>query len=187
MNTGKLTLTFLLVSLMFISLISLNQVYADTEEEETTESSATVSEYLAIDMSTNLTSGILFGNVDPATTNNNATGNNMSGDSQYYITISGDSNINVDLCIKANASMSSGLSSIELGNYTWDNSTVASNPALPGTAIETDYALSGEGITPGSNNYYRFWLDIPSTQSAGTYANTVSFKAVKTGEACQGG
>lgn len=152
----------------------------------TTISNVSISKYLSISMSGNLTAGIQYGTVDtlPAT-DINATGNNNSAgeSSSYFINVSTDSNTRVDFCIKANDHMTNTAGYvIGLDNETYSNSTNtnSSHPLLAEqTALTTGYVKSGSNITIGQGNYYRFWLDIPSGTSSGTYNNTVSFKGVE--------
>lgn len=158
----------------------------------TAVSNVTITSYLSISMSSNLSSGILYGSVDtlPAT-NINASHNydGASSGSTMYITVSTDSNTNVDFCTKANDDLktSGGADVLGLGNETYavSSTTDLSNPALSSeTGLTTSYVKSGTNIAKGSANYYRFWLDIPAAQAPGTYNNTISFEGVATGGSC---
>jgi len=105
----------------------------------------------------------------------------------YYISVSSDSNINVDMCISANQPLTSGLNTIPLSGYGWAWNLLndINNPSLASsTSMLTMYASAGTTITPGSNDYFRYWLDVPSGQAAGTYTNTINFKGVQTGQPC---
>ncbi|MEM4152785.1 MAG: hypothetical protein QXK80_01555 [Candidatus Pacearchaeota archaeon] len=178
-------LIFLVVAV--IASISLIKIEAQ-QSEQTTISNVTVAEYVAIGLSTDLAEGILFGSVDPATNDNNATKNyaGAGGATTYYVAVSSDSNVNVDLCIKDNAPLtSSGGQTIPNNGYTWDDDSSGTGPTLPGTAMSTTYVKTGvTNIAPGDNDYFRFWLDIPAGQPAGVYNNTVYFKGIKVGESC---
>src|SRR3989338_3120584 len=55
---------------------------------------------------------------------------------------------------------------------------IASSELISQKEINTSYVKGESNIFPGNSNYYRFWLDIPAAQAAGTYNNTVTFKAV---------
>lgn len=159
-----------------------------TANEEARESNVTISAYVAIGLSNNWT-GIEFGNLNPNTADNNASHNNdgTGSGTSYWVTVSTDSNINADLCIKDNLDLtSSGGDTIGNGNYTWDDDSAATGPSVAGgSAITTSYAKTGvTNIAPGSQDYFRFWLTIPPGQPAGTYNNTVSIKGVTTSSAC---
>ncbi len=160
--------------------------------ETATVSNVTIAKYLAIDMSTNLTEGIMFGSVNtlPAT-NVNATHNydDASSGTSMFLNVSADSNTNVDFCIKANAAMADPVSGgvLGIGNETYANSTTTDidNPGVGSElALTTEYAKSGVNVTIGSASYYRFWLDVPVSVQAGTYNNTVWFKGIETTGSC---
>jgi hypothetical protein len=177
-------------AILAIVLISPPGIQADTQNTTTT---VTVNEYVAVGLSNNLSSGIDFGSLDPDTLNNNAT-NNFDGaglNTSFWVNISTDSNVNVDICIGDNESLEFGANVIENGNYTWVNTTtggpgdawliVGNSVVMTTTAAFTN---AGNNIAPGSYNWYRFWLDIPGGQAAGAYVNSVSFKGIKTGNSC---
>ena len=156
-----------------------------------TISNVTIEKYLSLALCTNLSAGIIFGNVSalPAT-NINASHNydGTSSGSTMCVNISDDGNTNVDLCTKANAALASlALDVIALGNETYSNSTVtnSTHPILgDDVALTTSYVKSGNAISVGNVNYYRFWLDIPVAQPSGDYNNTVYFKGVTTTLVC---
>jgi hypothetical protein len=158
--------------------------------EGSTTSNVTISKYLSITMSTNLSGGITFGSVDNLPgVNLNATHNNDSaGGTSMYVNVSSDSNTNVDFCIRANAAMTSpSLDTIGIGNESYANAstTDAGTPALANeVSLTTGYISAGRNVSMGGLQYYRMWLDIPSGTPSGTYNNTVYFKGVETGVAC---
>ena len=160
--------------------------------ETSTISNVTIAKYLSISLCTNLSDGIIFGNVTelPAT-NLNATHNydGASSGSTMCVNISNDGNTAIDLCTKGNTDLTSIASdTIGLANETYANSTVT-NTGTPGaaansTALTTSYVKSGNAVSTGGVNYYRFWLDIPAAQPSGNYNNSISFKAIQTGLNC---
>lgn len=159
--------------------------------EGLTSSEVTIQTYLAMQMSSNLTAGIIFGNVAVLPMNNvNATENynGTSSSTLYFINVSSDSNTAVDFCLKANGGMfNPGLDEIGLGNETFSTNTTTSNASLPSlteTAMTTSFVKNANNIPVGGVNYYRFWLDIPAGQATGTYNNSVSFKGVTSGNSC---
>ncbi|OYT36700.1 hypothetical protein B6U91_00490 [Candidatus Pacearchaeota archaeon ex4484_71] len=161
--------------------------------EGNTTSNVTITSYLSIAFCQNLSEGIWFGEIASLpVTNQNGTHNadGTSGGTTYCLNVSEDSNTNVDFCIKASGDMETmGGDAIGLGNETYNNatSTDANTPDW-GTevALTTSYVKSGYNVASDGTgvNYYRFWLDVPGAQPAGTYNNTVSFKGVNTGVSC---
>jgi len=196
---SKGTTSSLLILLGAVLLISsLYMAISVTPAEvltsiQNTESNATVTRQVAISLSANLSAGILFGTVDPNTNNNNATGNfGGAGQTltQYNISIDSTTNTPIDICIKANQSLTSGSNTIGLGNYTWNasttnNATLPSYPT-PQTALTTAYDTTNKiAANVQSGTYHlRFALDIPAVQAAGTYSNQVSFKGADTATGC---
>lgn len=166
-------------------------------------STVIVSYYVAISMSTNLSTGIDFGDLNVSTTdnpgNNNTSGNN--GNSSYWINVSSNSNVPVDICISSNESLTSGSDEINnTGNYTI-NSTILANLRDTGLDPELNnsyylplvptWNITREGVDLASSTAhylnFRFWLDVPTGTPAGTYANNVSFKGIRstgTGSDC---
>lgn len=174
--------------------------YATTS---TTTSNVTISTFFAIDMSTNLSDGIRFGNITalPATNQNashnydgvnttisNTTGNNVLPGTSMWMNVSTDSNVRVDFCIQATDNLKTSTGDVILvGNETFHNAT-STNHTLPApgsaVAITTSYVSAGINISAGNNNYYRFLLDVPASTASGTYNNTINFKGVNNGAAC---
>src|SRR3989338_9335280 len=158
--------------------------YIGAAVSQTTPSDATVGAYFAIASSDNLTQGITFESIVslPATDVNATANYNNSNQTGYFVTVSSDSNVNVDFCFKADSAFNTeGGDESGLGNWTYDDSQVnnLTSPALISQKeINTSYVKGESNLFPGNSNYYRFWLDIPAAQAAGTYNNTVTFKAV---------
>jgi len=156
-----------------------------------TSSQVAIQGYYAISASNGLSGGIDFGNVNTlpsyhtnATYNYNSSNNDKT---EYYITVSSASNVNVDFCVKANTDLrTSGGDVIGLGNFTWEDDTTdsATVPAVYGSSLTTSYITGSTGIIPGNDNYYRFWLNISASQAVGTYNNTVYFQGVQQGTSC---
>jgi hypothetical protein len=168
--------------------------------QQTTASNVTINVYFAIDLSTNLSDGIRFGNISslPAT-NQNATHNydglnttvggaTANQSTSMWVNVSTDSNTNVDLCVSANDNLkTSGGDQILVGNETYYNHT-ATNVTHPSlgqeVAMTTTATKAGPNVSIGSNHYYRFWLDVPAGTASGTFNNTITFKGVATGGSC---
>lgn len=164
---------------------------AAVSSESVIPSNATIQVYFAVAASENITNGIEFGFLPPETSNNNATDNyNVdSTNSSLFLTISGDSNVNVDFCLAANTDLKNGTDSIPLANLRFANATTTDidTPSLgQANSVTTSYQLNNLNVLPGSRQYYRFWLDIPSDTPALSYNNTITFGAVQTGSTCPG-
>ena len=189
-----------LVLLVLVSLFSIVMIFNQSIKTtgfattETTVSNVTISKYLSITMSTNLSKGIFFGTVNslPAV-NINASGNNNSlstgANSTFFINVSTDSNTNVDFCLKAISNLidSAGGNMLNVGNESYSNSTTT-NETLPAVGKEVIFTTSGIkagiNITAGNVTYYRFYLDVPTGTPSGTYNNTISFEGVEVEGAC---
>ena len=163
---------------------------------QSTESEAIIQYYISISSSGNLSDGISFGTITTlpatdvnATKNYNSTINDSwYNETLYWIAVSSDSNTPVDLCLKGDAFNTSGGAYIDLTNYNWSDN-VTNNvtwPSLSGSNNLTNesYLKGSTNVAAGENNSYRFWLSVPAAQEAGTYNNTLYFKAVQTGQAC---
>jgi len=158
---------------------------------ESTTSQVVISSYVALSKSTNLTGGIDFGTISTLPVRGvNATGNyNFSNNKTvYYVSISPDSNSAVDFCIKADAFNTSGGAEIGLGNYTWSdfaaNNITHPEPYPTITGMSTNYITGSLAVAVGSDNAYRFFLNVTAAQPPGTYNNTVNIQGVPTGDSC---
>ncbi len=142
--------------------------------------SATVSTYLACTWS-NAALNITFnGTLNPGDTDQNATQNyNFStpatNGSSYNVTVDSLSNVQANITVLG-ASLTSGANILGVGNVTWDSNTTDSNSTLMAASgsivLTTSYdtvnkVASNEPI--GSTVWFRFWLDIPTVQLAGSY------------------
>jgi hypothetical protein len=156
-----------------------------------TESRAVIQQYFAIALSDNLADGIEFGLLDQNTFGNNATDNynGVSNVTTTYIELSNNSNVNVELCIRANADLHNIAENEIIGitNMTYTNAT-ATDLYIPSKSDEAPLTKAFDKILlnvgPGTKDYLRFWLDIPEDTAPGTYNNTLEFKGVKTGDNC---
>jgi len=164
--------------------IVYSQTLTGYATESTTTSQVVISTYFSIDMSANMTAGILFGTENSTsksnvngTANYNEAGSNIT---HYNMSVSSDSNTVVDFDLSANHALNdSDNNIIGLGNETYANSTV-NNISFPALADEVAFTTSGveagDDIAIGGVVYYRFWLDIPAGQAPGTYNNTITFE-----------
>ena len=157
---------------------------------ESAISQVVLKKFFSISKSINL-SLVNFGDIDIFIDNINATGNyeNITNVSLYYVTVSTDSNVKVDFCVRGNAMTEPTTSDvIGIGNYTWTRSTYvnitnSSDPpeASFSVALNLVYQPAQTNVARGNNTYFRFFLDIPVNQPAGTYNNTIFFKGVSGG------
>ncbi len=157
--------------------------------EASAPSSVTISAYLALSLSTDLSGGIDFGTIEnlPVVAQSATANFDVSDQTGYDIAISTDSNVNVDFCLRSDGPLTNlALDTIPLTNYVWDDSVLndISNPTLPGTALTTNYVLGSTDVAPGSQNNYRFWLDVDAGQPKGTYSNVIWFEGVETTTGC---
>ena len=207
-NKGTITLAFFLIFVLILISFFLSSYVslAATTEEETTGSNITVTKQVAISKSTNLTAGIILGppsdsgcgasGCDPGSDNLNATGNfNSTNHTQFWLTMDSTTNTPIDICIKANAVLTSGSNTIANTNYHWNAST-SNTPTegsllpkwVPDTDISTTYQYVEvfNDTASGSTTQFsfRFSLNIPSGAVAGTYNNTIYFKATENTTAC---
>jgi hypothetical protein len=192
-GTTQLMIAFALLALAVGSL-SLTHLALSGDvlsEEETTSSSATITKQVAISKSANLTTGILFGSLDPNSNANNATGNfNSSSQTQFWLTIDSTTNTPLDICTKDSAALTNGGQTIPNAGYKWNSTTTndAVNPYIFGTmfAMTTNYNTANKiADSQTSGTYYlRFTLDVPAGQAAGAYSNTVYFKAADDSTGC---
>ncbi len=161
------------------------------------ESQVTIQKYFSINASGNLSAGINFGIVSVLPTsdqnatlnwNDTVTAEGDDNETLYWVTVEMDSNTPVDFCIIADALNTSGGNELGIGNYTFADS-IWNNMTYPGPIDEqvmstSSYVAAETGVTVGSSNYFRFWLDVPATQPTGTYNNTVTILGTSTGVPC---
>jgi len=159
--------------------------------ETSTVSNVTIQKYLSIAVCPNLVGGIVFGDVASLPAIGLNASHNYDGGSSastICINVSDDGNTAIDLCSKADGPMNTSTGDeILLGNETYSNSTITNSThpiPLDNVSLTTGYIRSGDAISAGGVNYYRFWLDIPAAQPSGTYNNTVWFKGVTTTLSC---
>lgn len=128
--------------------------------------SVTSAEFISI---TFIGSPINFGSLNP--------GEQGAGlGNPYIIRIEPETSVNVDIYQKGNDYTGAG--TITIDNMKWNSV----NNAGSATSISSTYVspiFSNKGI--GDYDIY-YWLNIPGSKPAGTYASTIYIKAVKTGE-----
>ncbi len=192
-NFNSFTVIMIIILVFAISFLFLenNFFIQGNVVEGDVYSNVTISKSISIEFSPALSNGILFGNVSilPVSNINGSENYNVTNNlTNYYILVSSDGNTAVDFCLRANTALTNQyLDVLELGNESYSCSN-ESNMTLPSISNETAFTLSsvkcGQNINPASNNYYRFWLDIPAAQPSGDYNNTLSFRGISSGESC---
>jgi len=164
-----------------IALIVLpHSVEAATTDEKSTTSNVTVNVYVSISLTTDFGDGVMFGSLDPGVDDTNST---TCDDLGCNISVSGDTNVAVDIVMKANANLTRGaeLDSISHYNYTWNTTDGTSLQLKPGNYLnitEYDYRTDfkvGDSVAASGVRSWQAWLDIPGSQTAGTYNNTLYF------------
>ena len=139
--------------------------YEVIETKETAKISVTIvggGEFISITFE----GPIDFGNLDPSTSNNPASGN------PYSIIINPETTIDVDIYQKGD-DYAKGTDEISIDNMKWNEIN------SPGDSITSTYSLIMENIGIGNYDIY-YWLDIPLSQYAGNYDTTIYIKAVET-------
>lgn len=107
----------------------------------------------------------------------NATGNNIStGDgTMYNVSVDTLTNVNVNVTIRGN-NLTSGSNVIEVSNVTWASNITDNNGTNMivgnGIPLAESYDTANPLISNAAANsvvYYRFWLNVPTSQVAGAY------------------
>ena len=111
-------------------------------------------------------------------TKHNATGNNGSSTSEYLVNVI-TTETTANLTINASGALTSGGNTIAVGNIKYKYS--ATNASVPGTTL-TDMATTrasiGNSLSNNTNTSLKFFLTVPSSQSAGNYTNTIEIRGV---------
>ena len=166
-------LLLIVPAILMVSALILSSGYSAPTSTASTTSNVTVNTYVSISLTNTLQGGVQFGNLNPGTTNSSST---TCAGLACNITVSVDSNVNVDLKIKDNAPLTSGSNTIPNSGYYFNTSATA-QPVLPAqSSLDTTYYEFATGVS-GTNgvSVIQFWLNVPSTQAPGTYNNTISF------------
>jgi hypothetical protein len=189
-NKKKTSIIGVTVSVLLIIMALFTQTsigitgFAATSAQISAVSNVSITTNVAIQA--NNLSTIQFGELIPGTNNNNATANyNATGNSSAYIYTAPNNSVNLDFCINATL-LTSGVETIGRDTYTFTNETHQDPYEFMNSVVIPDaFAKYAVGINRNSTLYHRFWLDIPQFQAAGEYNNSITFKAVSTGAACE--
>lgn len=138
---------------------------------------------IAIDLSDELLGTVQWNVISLPINNLDAVGNNGAGITQYWLNIS-VTNTLADLYVRADGDLlNDALDSLGLENETF---SYTKNDNLVNTTnistMSTSYILIGDALQDGDTIYLKFFLDAPASQPAGTYLNSLEFKAVRDGQ-----
>lgn len=196
--TRVLSFTLITALLLFAGLSTLAAppsagITGFAATQANTTSLTEIQVYFAVNMSPQLENGMEFALPgDPfATRYNNATDNYDGSDqTQLWLTLDPDSNVPVDICVKADTNLTRDGAPpfiIEAGNLTWANSTTNSvtQPSInDATRFTFNYNNATKQLAIGDSSYFRLWVDIPPVAATGFYNNSLSFKSGQTGRVC---
>jgi len=186
LDTVLIVAAFVFTLSVLVLLAPAQQGITGAQTAQSTQSRVELTAFYAIALSNNLSNGIDFGSIDTIPSSDLdalANYNTSNNKTLYAVSVSQDSNTDVDFCIKATNMTNGGGVILPLTGYTWQDPTVPNtnnltDPFGPGGSISMTEAFvaSEANVTPGNSTYYRFWLDIPGSQEVGIYNNTVFFK-----------
>ncbi len=201
MENNKLTAVLLsILILIVVSFFGYTRITGFAAYQKgTTFMNATIGAWVAITPSSSITSGILFGGINPGTNNNTAvndtTGPSGVGCTDYNITIDTSSNVDVDLFNDATGDLTTAGGTIGIKNVTIEanqtdcgnnvNVTVTTDGTIP---LNTTYLIMGsntnttgpcKSVESGKNCYIAYWLDVPASQITGAYTTTYQYCGVE--------
>jgi hypothetical protein len=139
---------------------------------------------IATSMSSALQGGINWTVMTLPVTNLPASGNNGTNSTAYDIMILAIGTT-VDLYMKADGDLlTAGGSRLGIRNETYSHNLTNSSAIGTLRQMTTNYAdnLVASNIQNGTRVYFKFFLNVPANQAAGTYNNTVSFATVQNGD-----
>ena len=160
----------------------INVTANDTTGNKASNSTTfSVNAYVSIGLTTSLAGGITFGNLDPNTINaSSLTCNNK----QCNISVSSDTNVNVDIMAKINAYLTRQGGTETIQTHYWNSSTTQ-QPANPAYQFSTSYDYThkvGSNLPYSSNVIFNSWLTIATGQVPGVYNNTIYYCADEYGK-----
>lgn len=188
-NYKNLILSFVFILSVGLLVLQNGTIHAEIVGFDLS-SNVTIQKSLAISFSSDLEGGIIFEEVHflpsfDVNASKNYVGENQS--TNYYVLVSSDGNVNVDLCIKADGDLINSVGDrLNLTGETYSSSLNSSLffPDLNDTSLSLFYVKAGEPASPGQSNFLRFWLDVPGAQPPGTYSNSIFLKAISSGPSC---
>ena len=187
LEVGELKRDLLLASVgLFVLLVMQHSVQAAASDAKTTSSNVTVNVYVSISLTTLFSDGVEFGSLDPGLDDQAST---TCASQVCNISVSGDTNIAVDLLMKATANLTRCPGGACTGdmigwwNYTWNSTDGTVAMTTPGWELNitmydnTTARKVGDSVSASGVRTWQAWIDIPAAQAAGTYNNTLYFCA----------
>ncbi|MBT7402239.1 hypothetical protein HN777_00425, partial [Candidatus Woesearchaeota archaeon] len=148
------------------------------ENETTIQEFPVGSKSISIAISSELSAGVRWIINQLPTARGNATGNNDTSDTDYYVTVT-STGTNVDLSMAADGNLTTdggAILELDYEEYRYNTSESA--------VTNSDYytmALSnstiGRDLVSGITSYLKFYLTVPGNQSVGIYNNTIAVYA----------
>ena len=130
-------------------------------------------------LSSNLSDSVYWDVQNIPITNLNATANNGSGATPYFVSITA-TGCNANIQIKANTDLTSGGFTLPLVNEKWaynrTENTVFNHTK---TSFTTSFVTIDSGISIANINF-KFYLNVSANQQAGRYNNTLTFNILQT-------
>jgi hypothetical protein len=184
--------TFLIISLIVTCLILTTIIKADDASTSSVVMNATVSNVLAVNISSALQRGILFGSLTSGV-NNNMAQNDSTGTenvTQYWIGNDPSSTGAINLYHNASDMTRGGVTTdiIKMGNVTHESNKTTpdgssnvnmTNKADGAILMANTYSSIGNGnctsVSAGTVCYVAYWLDVPTGIPGGTYNTTYNY------------
>ena len=166
----KKTLISLAMVLVLAGTMAVPAMAAPVEQE----ASVTVNEYISFTVTDNGATGINFGSLDQATSDNPEVAQNGAG--AVTLSVAAETNVDCNIQTKGSGDFSDGAThTISLSNAKWDTD----NDVAGATNMTTSYATidtSAASVLKSVEAYH--WLSIPSGQYAATYTTNFFYQAV---------
>ncbi len=169
-----------IVLVLGILLVSLANGVTD---EKSAAASVTVNQFISITLVDRGAAGFSFGSLNPGAVNKNETAQ-IDGVSSITtaanVTNDAVSNVNANITLKGTNFNTSVPDILSIVYVTYDDDGAVDEGAetlLAQANLTTAYpVVAYKVLAPDKSLALWFWLDVPSTQPAGTYASTFSFR-----------
>jgi len=172
------------IFLVLIAIISLVLIQNVIPAEESISASVNVNEFLDTTVTDKGSTGFSFGNLDPGTTNNKETAQtDGSGSTSPAVEVTNEATSNVDANMSFKGTNFVGAGTIPINNAKYDDDGAVDEPSDSGaqnqTRLATDYPGNAYAtLSPGNSIDIWFWLDVPTSQAAGSYSSTFTFQSI---------
>lgn len=160
-------------------IFSANSAVAQVQNETQTTATVNVNEFISVTLTN---APIDFGNLNPGTTNQNASTTNGF---PLTVNIEPETNVVTNLSVKGNDFTGAG-GTIGIGNMSFSNSSTVATATQMSTSYQGDAIYSNFDAIPqpGGSAVTRdiyFWISIPAGQQAGIYTSNVFIRVQKDG------